>query len=144
MQREVTVEEMNTEILRREKEEAWNKGNLDVIDELVADDYVMHDPSQPTEIRGREGLKQYISAFRTAFPDMNMTVDDVVAEKNKVSRRMTLNGTHDGPLAGIPATGKRVSTGGIAIDRLENGKIVETFVNYDLMGLMRQIGAAPP
>lgn len=144
MQREISVEAMNKEILRREKDEAWNQGHYDIIDELVADDFIMHEPTQPTEIRGREGLKQYIAAFREAFPDMKMSVDMEVAEGDMVSRRTTLTGTHRGPLAGIPATGKEVSTWALSIDRLRDGKIVETYLTYDVLGLMRQIGAAPP
>ncbi len=144
MQKEITKEERNKAVLSREMSEAWTRGNLDIIDELVASDYVMHDPSQPGEIRGREALKQYIVAFRTAFPDLQMAFDDMVVENDSVATRVRLKGTHNGPLVGIPATGREVSVWGLSIDRLQDGKIVETHVIFDLTGLLRQIGIVPP
>jgi len=136
--------EENKAILRREMVEVWNKGNLAVVDELVANNFVLHDPSQPTEVRGPEGLKQYVTAFRTAFPDLHITFEDQVAEGDKVATRITLRGTHKGELAGIPATGKQVTITSISIDRLEAGKFVETFVSSDTLGLLQQLGVIPP
>lgn len=138
----MSAEELKA-LLRREMEEAWNKGNLDVVDELVADNFVIHDPSQPKEVRGHEGLKQYATAFRTTFPDLYITFEDMVAEGDKVASRITLRGTHKGELAGIPATGKQVTITGISIDRTEAGMFVETFVSMDALGMLQQLGVVP-
>ena len=135
--------EENKAILHHEMEEVWNKGNMAVVDELVASSFVLNDPSQPTEVRGPEGLKQYVTAFRMAFPDLHVTFEDMVAEGDKVASRITLRGTHKGELAGIPATGKQVTITGISIDRLEAGKFVETFVIADVLGMMQQLGVVP-
>jgi len=135
--------EENKAILRREMEEVWNKGNFAVTDELIADNFVLHDPSQPAEVRGPDGLKGYVSAFRTAFPDLRITFEDMVAEGDKVASRITLQGTHKGELAGIPATGKQIKVAGLSIDRLEGGKFIETFVVSDVLGMLRQLGVAP-
>ncbi|HUU74912.1 MAG TPA: ester cyclase [Methanoregulaceae archaeon] len=131
-------------ILRREMEEVWNKGNLAVVDELVAKNFVLHDASQPTEVRGPDGLKQYVTAFRTAFPDLHITFEDQVAEGDNVATRITLRGTHKGELAGIPATGREVKITSISIDRLEAGKFVETHISSDTLGLLQQLGVIPP
>lgn len=136
--------EENKALLRREMEEVWNKGNLAVVDELVANNFVLHDPSQPIEVRGPEGLKQYVTAFRTGFPDLHITFEDMVAEGDKVATRLTLRGTHKGELAGIPATGKQVTITSMSIDRLEAAKFVETFVSADTLGLLQQLGVVPP
>jgi len=135
--------EENKVILRREMEEVWNKGNFAVVDELVASDFVLHDPSQPAEVKGPDGLKGYVDGFRAAFPDLHITFEDMVAEGDKVASRITLRGTHKGELAGIPATGKQVTVSGMSIDCLEGGKFVETFVVTDVLGLLQQLGVAP-
>ena len=135
--------EENKAILRREMEEVWNKGNFAVVDELIANNFVLHDPSQPAEVKGPDGLKGYVSAFRTAFPDLHITFEDMVAEGDKVASRITLQGTHKGELAGIPATSKQIKVAGLSIDCLEGGKFVETFVISDVLGMLRQLGVAP-
>jgi steroid delta-isomerase-like uncharacterized protein len=135
--------EQNKEIVRRAIEELFKLGNLDVADELYAAGYVGHDPTEPEEMRGPEGIKRYASEVRDAFPDVRVTVEDQVAEGEEVATRYTLVGTHRGELMGIPPTGNPVEIVGVAIDRLANGKIVESWDNYDALGMMQQLGVIP-
>ncbi len=131
----------NKDVVRRVIEELFNQGDLDVVGDLIAPDYVNHDPNMPEDTRGPEGFRDYVAAYRTAFPDMRMTIKAQVAEGDEVATRWTGTGTHDGNLMGIPPTGNRVEITGMVLDRLSDGKIVESWTNDDMMGLMRQIGA---
>ena len=94
-------------------------------------------------MRGSEGIKRYAAEVRDAFPDVRVTVEDQVAEGEEVATRYTLVGTHRGELMGIPPTGNPVEIVGVAIDRLANGKIVESWDNYDALGMMQQLGVIP-
>jgi steroid delta-isomerase-like uncharacterized protein len=134
--------EQNKQIVRRAFEEPW-KGNLDVVDELVASDYIGHDPANPEPLRGPEGVKEFISTYMTAFPDARITVEQQLVEGNSVATRWTGRGTHEGELMGIEPTGKQVTVSGLTISRLENGKIVEEYQNWDTFGMMQQLGAVP-
>ena len=134
--------EQNKSIVRRWIEEGWNKGNLAVIDQVYGTDYIQHEPA-PERVTNSEALKQYVGAYLTAFPDLHLTIDDLVAEGDRVVWRFTSTGTHNGPLMGMPATGKTSSITGIVIFRLENSRIVEGWVNIDLLGLLQQIGVIP-
>ena len=136
------MSEENKAIVRRVYEQVWSKGNLDVVDELCAADFVLHDPAQPG-IRGPEGYKQIVTGNRTAFPDLQITVEDQLAEGDKVATRWTTTGTHQGEFAGIPATGKRGGVTGTTIARVVGGKIVEERSNWDTLGLLQQLGAIP-
>jgi steroid delta-isomerase-like uncharacterized protein len=137
------VSEENKALVRRYDEEVWNKGNLDVIEELFAPDYVFRDPASPEEVRGPEGVRQFVETYRKAFPDFQVTTDDQIAVGDKVVSRWTIRATHQGELLGIPPSGKRIEFAGITIDRIEGGKFMETWEIYDALGLMRQIGAIP-
>ena len=134
--------EQNKAIVRRAFEEPW-KGNLDVIDELIAKDYIGHDPANPEPLRGPAGVKEFISTYRAAFPDARITVEQQLAEGDLVATRWTGRGTHEGELMGISPTGKRVTVSGLTISRLEGGKIVEEFQNWDTFGMMQQLEAVP-
>lgn len=138
----MTAEE-NKAIVRRVIEEVWNRGNLAVIDEIVADHYVGHDPSVPMPIQGPEGFKTWVGVARNAFPDFHIDLDDLVAEGDRIAGRITMRGTHRGDLAGIPATGRQVSFGGIFIRHLEDGKFVEGWDQADMVSLMQQLGVLP-
>ncbi|HEY7967825.1 MAG TPA: ester cyclase [Solirubrobacteraceae bacterium] len=132
---------------RRLLEQAFNDGDLELVDQLVAADAVNHDPATPAELRaltGPEVFKRTVSMYRAAFPDVRMVVDDVVAADDKVVLRWHSEGTHRGELAGLAPTGVRGSVTGISIDRWKDGKVVESWVEWDNLGLARQIGAAPP
>ena len=133
--------EQNKALARRVLEEMFNKGNLDVADELLAPDYVDHDPAMPEDVHGPEGFKQYVGAYRSAFSDLHLQIEDQVAEGDKVVTRWTSTGTHDGELSGIAPTGKRVTLPGMEIVRISDGKLVEGWEGYDSMNMMRQLGA---
>ena len=138
----MSVEE-NKAIELRFLEEVVNKGNLAVIDELVATDFVDH-TAPPGLAPDREGYKQFFAMSRSAFPDMHSTLEDMFAEGDKVVQRFTVRGTHKGEWMGIPPTNKRMEIGGIAIHRLAGGKIVEDWANMDMLGAMQQLGVVPP
>jgi steroid delta-isomerase-like uncharacterized protein len=132
----------NKGIVRRAIEEPW-KGSLDIVDELIGSDYVGHDPSMPEPLRGPEGVKEFISTYRDAYPDAQITVENQLAEGDLVATRWTGRGTHKGELMGIEPTGKQVTVSGLTLSRVQNGKIVEEFQNWDALGMMRQLGAMP-
>ena len=123
-------------------EQGFNQKNLSAVEEYFSADLVDHalPPSLPT---GREGRKMFYGAFLSAFPDMHVHIDDLLAEGDKIVARWSAHGTHKGELMGIPPTGKQVNVTGIAIDRFENGKSVEHWEVFDQMGLMQQLGVIP-
>jgi steroid delta-isomerase-like uncharacterized protein len=135
----------NKAIVRRVIDEAWNKGNLSILDEVMVVDHVDHDDLAPAigEGGGREHAKQTIAEYRAAFPDLLFTAEDMIAEGDRVVTRWRARGTQTGPLVGIPPTGKLATVTGIFIDRLAQGQIVETWGNWDALGLMQQLGVAP-
>jgi steroid delta-isomerase-like uncharacterized protein len=135
--------EQNKSIVRRWIEEGWNEGNIAVIDQLYAPDYIQHEPP-PETVNSSDDLKQYVSMFLAAFPDLHHTIEDLIAEGDKVVWRLNSKGTHKGPFMGIPATGKIIDAiTGVVIFRLENSRIVEGWVNIDALGLMQQLGVIP-
>jgi len=140
MKAQAEVEAQNKDIIKRYNDEFWNTGNMAVADEIVADGYVRHDPASPEDITGCDGLKQLVTMFRNAYPDFHSTYEDMFAKGDKVTARYTVRGTHNGELMGIPPTGKKVTVSCIVIHRLADGKIVEDWTEYDLMGLMQQLG----
>jgi hypothetical protein len=123
--------------------EEWSKGNLGIVDELQANNCVFHGPGV-REIHGPEGLKQLLVTVLTALPDYHLTVEDMVAEADKVAARLTETGTHQGDFQGIPPTGKWCTHPSICISRIVGGKIVETWCESDMLGLMQHLGAIPP
>jgi predicted ester cyclase len=132
---------------RRLIEETFNDGNLAVADQLIAPGAVNHDPSEPAHMRGLRGpevLKRTVQMYRTAFPDVRITVDDVIASGDKVALRWHSEGTHRGELEGLAPTGARGSVTGISIDLWKDGQVVESWSEWDNLGLARQLGAAPP
>jgi len=133
--------EENKAIVRRFWEE-FNKKNLAVVDELYAANFVFHRAGME-DIRGSEGLKQYLATALTAFPDFHYTVEDMVAEGDKVVVRLTGTGTHQGEFQGIAPTGKQVTLTATQVHRLVGGKFVETWAVADMLGLMQQLGAIP-
>ncbi len=134
--------EQNKSIVRRWVEEGWNKHNPAVVDQLYAPDYVQHEPP-PETVNSSDALKQYVSMFLTAFPDLQLTIEDLIAEGDKVVWRLNSKGTHQGLFMGIPATGKTAVVAGAVIFRLENSRIVEGWVNIGALGLLQQLGAIP-
>jgi steroid delta-isomerase-like uncharacterized protein len=132
----------NKEIVRRLATEPWT-GNFDVIDELVADDYVGHDPAMPEPTRGPEGVKQFVNQYLVAYPDASLTVEEQIAEGDYVATRWSARGTQKGDLMGISATGKQVTVTGMTISRIAGGKVAEEWTNWDTLGMLQQLGAVP-
>jgi steroid delta-isomerase-like uncharacterized protein len=137
------MSEENKRLVRRLVNEIWNQGKLELIDELVDANYVRHDPAWPEPIHGQEGLRQYIAATRHAIADGQFTIEDLIAEGDKVVTRWTLQGTQQGEFMGIPPTWREVSLTGISIMRVENGRIAEVWDGYDALSLMQQLGVVP-
>jgi predicted ester cyclase len=137
----MSIEE-NKAIARRVNDEVWGNGNLAAVDELFSPDYVDHNPigKMPPN---REGIKQAVTMFRKAFANMQVTTEDIVAEGDKVMSRFKSSGTHSGDLMGIAPTGKQITTEGINIIRIVDGKIVEDWTEIDMLGMMQQLGVAP-
>lgn len=135
--------EQNKANNRRVFEEAFNQGKLTVLDEVCASNYVLHDPTGP--IPGAEGFKQYVAMYRAAFPDLRITLEDEVAEGDRVVVRWVARGTHQGELMGIPPTGRQITVTGITIVRADaSGKTEEAWVNLDTLGMLQQLGVIPP
>jgi len=135
--------EQNKALFRRLMEEVFDRGNISLIDELFAPDFVEHEELPPGIPAGSEGVKQLSTMFRSAFPDFKATIDDMIAEGDKVVVRGTWSGTHKGEFMGIAPTGKRVSFGVIDMVRIAGGKFVEHWGQMDNMGLMQQLGLIP-
>lgn len=136
------MSETNKTISRRLVEEAFNQGKYDVIEELVAPTFVNHDPATG-DMKGPQGAREQIELYRSAFPDLKITIEEQIAEGDLVATRWTAKGTHKGELMGIAPTGKESTVTGLTIDKIKDGKIVESWNNWDTLGMMRQLGAVP-
>ena len=132
----------NKALLRRFYEELWSEGNLEVIPELVAEDFVDHHPL-PGAPQGREGLAALVVMWRSAFPDMRESVEDLISEGDKVVGRFTMRGTHTGEFMCVAPTGRRVAMSGIDIVRVADGRISEFWYGEHLLELMQQLGVVP-
>jgi steroid delta-isomerase-like uncharacterized protein len=129
----------NKSAVRRFLGEAFDKGNLAAVDELIAEDFVDHNP--PPKVRAdKTGLKQTVTLFRSAFPDLRLTVEDMIAEGDKVAVRIVSRGTHKGELMGIAPTGRSIAVNEEHILRLANGKIAEHWGVEDNLSMMQQLG----
>lgn len=135
------MSEENKMIARRHVEEVLSQGNLGLIDEIFASDFVGHAASE--EKLGPEAMKQFVAGLRRAFPDLRITVEDQIAEGDKVSMRWTALGTHKGEFQGMPPTGKQMTMTAMTLARIANGKIVESWTEKDSLGMLQQIGAIP-
>ena len=135
--------EQNKALVRRLMEEVFNRGDISLVDELFAPDFVEHEELPPGIPPGREAVKQLPTIFRSAFPDFKATIDDIIAEGDKVAIRMTWSGTHKGEFMGIPPTGQSVSFGVFDIIRIAGGRVVEHWGQMDNMDMMQQLGVIP-
>jgi steroid delta-isomerase-like uncharacterized protein len=133
--------EENRALIRRLYEDVFNQRNLALVDELCTSDQAFHNP--PTTLHGREEFKQLLSLYLTAFPDARFTVEDVIAEGDRVASRYTFRGTHQGELMGIAPTGKQVTVSGIIMNRIVGGQVAEGWLNFDALGMLQQLGAIP-
>ena len=133
----------NKALARRAIEELWSKANVDVLDEIYSPDYVdhrHHHPEDDEAFKGTKNLMKAVKEFHDAFPNFYDTIEDVIAEGDKVVVRFTSQGVHKGKLMGIEPTNKEMKWTGIIIYRIENGKIAESWVNWDMMGMFQQMG----
>jgi steroid delta-isomerase-like uncharacterized protein len=137
------MSDANKTICRRVFEDVWNNRNLAVIEELYAANFTVHDPQSPDFGRGPEAARKTVNYYLSAFPDTRFTIDDMVAEGDRVVVRWSVRGTHRGDLGGIVPTGRNVNITGITMYRLSNNKIVEEYENWDAFSLMKQLGAVP-
>ena len=135
--------EENKAFVRRFYDEVLNKGNLGVLDKLVAANHIDH-AAPPGIPQGIDGAKQWFAMMRKAFPDSRVTVNDLLAEGDKVVARISMKATHKGDFFGVPATGKAVTIEGIDIIRLSGGKAAEHWGQFDNLGMMQQLGVVPP
>ncbi len=138
------MSEENKALARREVEEFFSEGNIEVANEIYAVDFVDHDLAIPMEMRGPEEMKEYVGMYHAAFPDFRVTLEDQVAEGEKVVNRWTAEGTHQGEFMGVAPTGNRVRFTGMHLSCISGGRLVESWQNYDSLGLLRQIGAVDP
>ena len=135
--------ELNKATARRWSEELWSRGRLEVADEIVAADYVRHDPDDPFPARGPADVKRIVTMLRSMLPDLKIEVDAMVAEGDLVVSRYTATGTDTVGYMGMPATGKVIRTPAIQMFRFANGKIVESWAARDDLGTLRQLGQLP-
>ena len=135
--------ESNMALSRRVLDEAFNAGNIDVIDELVTTDFVNHDAALPAPMVGPDAAKATIGGYRTAFPDLRITIEQQIADDQGVATRWSAKGTHQGDLMGMSPTGKQATVTGITIDRIVNGRIAESWTNWDTLGMLQQLGVVP-
>ncbi len=137
------MSEENKAVVRRAIEQVWNQGNFAVVDELIASDYIGHSSMPSGETHERDGYKQFYSILRQGFPDIQFSVEEQIAEGDKVVTRWIARVTHTGEFQGISPTGKCGTITGITVERVANSKIVECWTNADDLGLMRLLGVLP-
>lgn len=137
------TEAEHKELVRRFQEEVIDGGDLDRVDEFLADDYVGHSLAVPEDVRGPDGYRELIAGVRAGFPDFEATVEDLLVEDQKVVQRVTITGTHEGEFMEMPPTGNEVEIAGIDIFQIEDGKIAESWEYADMVGLMKQLGVGP-
>jgi steroid delta-isomerase-like uncharacterized protein len=138
----MSIEE-NKAVFRRYVEEVWIKGNLDVADEIFAEKYLSHPPNAPAEERTPEDVKKFVGDWHAAFSDTENVIEDMIGEGDEVLNRWRLEATHSGEFRGIPATGKRINVTGMGLFRFSDGKVVESWDNFDQLGMLQQLGAIP-
>ena len=133
----------NKAIVRRLYEEVWNKRKLEVIDEIISPSHALQASNIFGSSIGPEAYKRNALLFFAGYPDLHWTIEDTIAEKDKVVACWTISGTHKGDYLGVPATNKKVSVEGITIHHITNGKIMDSYVSWDIWGMMQQLGVVP-
>jgi steroid delta-isomerase-like uncharacterized protein len=128
------------EAVARKALECFNTGDTSVADEVIAEGAVNHDPAMPGSEAGPDSLKQAVEMYRGAFPDLKITIEEMFSDRDLVCTRWSSEGTNDGELMGMPPTGKHAKTTGLSIDKVQDGKIVESWTEWDNAGLMQQLG----
>jgi steroid delta-isomerase-like uncharacterized protein len=133
----------NRAIVCRLYEEVWNKRRVELLDDLLSPSHALHDNNTPGSSIGPEHYKRTVTRFLTGFPDLRFSIEDVVAEEEKLAVYWNFSGTHKGKYMGVSATNTKVSVDGITIHHIVNGKIMDSYVNWDALGMMQQLGAFP-
>jgi steroid delta-isomerase-like uncharacterized protein len=134
----------NKAIVRRLYEELWNKRKLEVVNEIISPSHALQAPNVVGSAVGPEAYKRQVLIMLAGYPDLHFSVEDLIAEKDKVVACWTLSGTHKGDYMGIPATNKKVSVEGMTMHNFANGKIMDSCSNWDALGMMQQLGVVPP
>ena len=133
----------NKAIVRRLYEEVWNKRKLDLVSEIISPSHALQAPNVAGSAVGPEAYKRQLMLFLAGYSDLHFTIEDTIAENDKVVACWIFSGTHRGDYMGIPATNKRVSVDGITIHHIANGKIMDSYSNWDALGMMQQLGVIP-
>jgi len=129
--------------VRRLYEEVWNERKIEAVSEIIAPSHALNDPHLSGSAVGPDAYKLILAQFIAAFPDLRLSIHDLIAEKNKVVASWTITGTHKREFRGVPATNKKISFDGVTINHVANGKVIESFVTMDYLSLMRQLGVIP-
>lgn len=137
------MSEQNKALMRRAVEEVWNREDFAALEEIVAENFVIHASTPEAEIHGTEGAKQFVKMLHNAMPDIHFEIVDQVAEGDRVVTRWTAHGTHTGEFMSIPPTGKRLTLTATDIDRIVNGKVAECWTTMDGPTMMQQMGLVP-
>jgi steroid delta-isomerase-like uncharacterized protein len=130
-------------IVRRLYDEVWNKRRLELADEIISPSHALHDPNVHGSAIGPEAYKRQVTRFIMGFPDLHFSIEDMVCEKEKVAVCWTISGTHKGEFMGIPPSNKKMSVDGITVNHLADGKIMDSYVSWDALGVFQQLGAPP-
>jgi steroid delta-isomerase-like uncharacterized protein len=133
----------NKALIRRLYEEVWNKRKVELVSEIISPSHALQAPNVVGSAVGPEAYKRQLMSFLAGYPDLHWTVEDMIAEDDKVVACWTISGTHRGEYLGIPATNKKVSVDGITIHHISKGKIMDSYSNWDALGMMQQLGAVP-
>jgi steroid delta-isomerase-like uncharacterized protein len=134
----------NKAIIRRLYGEVWNARRLDLVNEIISPSHALHGTNTEGAAIGPEAYKSTVTRFLTGLPDLRFSIDDMVAEDEKLVVSWNISGTHKGDFMGVPATNKKVSIDGITINHVVNGKIMDSYVSWDALGTLQQLGVAPP
>jgi steroid delta-isomerase-like uncharacterized protein len=137
------MSEQNKTIVRNFVSDVWNKGNFAAVTGYFAADFADHSPVMPNQPQGAAGARQVFESFKAAFPDLNFTIEEMLAEGDKVVWRWRSTGTNSGSMMGMPPTGKSATVTGIEIYRITGGKIAERWGNLDQLGMLQQLGVIP-
>ena len=133
----------NKAIVRRLYEEVWNERKLEVVNELISSSHALQGPNIFGSSIGPEAYKRQVSRFLEGYPDLCWTIENTIAEEDKVVACWTISGTHKGDFMGVPATNKKISVDGMTIHHIAGGKIMDSHSNWDTLGMMQQLGAVP-
>jgi steroid delta-isomerase-like uncharacterized protein len=135
--------DQNRTIARRVVDDAWNKHNPTILDQLFSSDAILHDPQNPTVVKGPQGAKSTLATYLRAFPDMKITIEREIADGDYVVQHLLATGTNTGDFNGMPATGKKTNTIGVVTSKIKDGKVIEAWSLFDSLGLLQQLGVVP-